>query len=171
MSIPSKSPLVMVGGILNSGIPRTGEVLFTTGGGKSASVYSGLVSGNVATAIGPDVIAGLNQGSDVVIHSGAGRFNRLLPLIGVQSGASVLLYDQGSSPATSGGPFPASGHKLIGVLPAGNLVATPLVSGGLTPTLPISYDLTYTGGLCAAVRSGCGAFAVSYTPETNPNYA
>ena len=117
----------------------------TQGGLRTACVFSG------------------TAGGDALLFSGAGRINYILPH-GVQtSGVAVTFYD--SAIAVSGGPLPASGHTIVGVLPA---TQSP-VSGTVffTNGSPIEVNMSFRSGLCIASRSGQVGVTVSYTPEVN----
>jgi len=101
---------------------------------------------------------------DVLILSGAGRLNRVLPHVQMQSGLAVYFYDSGT--ATSGGPFPLSGHPVVGVIPP---TWTPAMQSGafIVPLTgeALDIDLPFSSGLCVAMKSGQPGFTVGYTPE------
>jgi len=128
------------------------------GGTRSATIFSGIIAGAGLTAA-PGAV---NVGSDTLLFSGAGWLNSIIPHVSI-SGIPVLFYDAGA--AVSGGPIHASGHKVVGTL-IGNLIGTwGLLGGG---PLPIPVNAPFSSGLCAAVRSGCAGFTVTWTPD--PSY-
>lgn len=170
MSIQTRSPTRIAGANTNSGNVYTGEQNFTLGGGQSATIYSGMVSG-MSLASAPGAVNGVNTagGADVLFFSGAGRLKDVLVLPpSAISGGRVIFYD--APTPTSGGPFAASGHKIIGQIPqgfgfgAGGTSGVPLVGGGQV----LGFDIPFNSGLCANVVSGAPGFTVTWTPETNP---
>lgn len=123
-----------------------------TGGGLVAgSVYSGVVP---ATGLP----------GDVQLVSGAGRLNLILPHTTVTSGLTTVFYD--AAVATSGGPFAASGHVILGVIPP-----TWTANSGVAnaPQARIVMEVPYRSGLCVNLRSGQLGFTYTYTPEINKN--
>lgn len=156
MSVTSRSPLRMAGANINSGNVNTGEVAFTRGGAQVVQL-SGMWSGN------PD--------GGVLVYSGAGRLNQVILGLGLSgtntmslSGVPLFFWD--GVIGASGGPFAASGHKLLAVFngPGGVSGQIPLGGG------PILVDLPFQSGLIARGSSGAPGFAVSIVPETNtPN--
>jgi hypothetical protein len=168
MSISTRSPLRVAGGNVNSGNVYTGEQNFTLGGGQSATIFSGMVSGVLINGAGV-VPNTTSQGADVQFYSGAGRLKDVLVLTpSAISGGRVIFYDAGV--ATSGGPFAASGHKIVGQIPQGfgfgpgGTSGVPLVGGGQA----LGFDFVFNSGLCANMVSGAPGFTVTWTPETNP---
>ena len=135
----------MLGANINSGAPATGELLVTRGGIATFTNYSGTAAGN-----------------DVAITTGAGRLNTILIHTLIASGQSVFFYD--SAVATSGGPFAASGHKIVGIIPTSWSGAFNVMSDWARPFV---VDMPFTSGLVAATRSGTPGFSISYTPETS----
>lgn len=140
----------------------------TTGGFNTASIYSGAVAPSLTAC--PGAVAG---GSDVLLFSGAGRLDLIMQHQPVQSGLSIYFYDTGV--VTSGGPFPSSGHKIIGVLPPTWRVPTGVtVASGQTnfvdsqPGFPIQVSMPFQSGLALNSRSGQAGVTVCWTPET-PN--
>lgn len=122
---------------------------YTQGGIRSYVMWSGTIAG------------------DVAITSGLGRLHSILPHNNSVSGQPVYCYD--SAIAVSGGPVVASGHKIIGGIPA----APPLgVSGtfnapALTPTF---FYAPFSSGLCLSSRSGQPGVTVFYTNEPDREY-
>lgn len=161
MGIPNRTPLRVAGSSVNSGNVNTGEWLTTRGGGQCATIYSGWNSGTSLVAAGGNAGPAVLGGSDVLFVSGAGRLNTIIPLLAA-SGVGVTFYD--AAVATSGGPFVSSGHKILGVLPPNTWNGTSVLGG----PAPIPIDVPFQSGLCAAVRSGCAGFSITWTPETNP---
>lgn len=157
MSTTSPRPLRMAGATVNSGTVNTGEVQMTTGGGIAATFYSGMAAPALTGAYGAVAV-----GSDVLIFSGAGRLKDILTIgtILSLSGVQTTFYDAGAP--VSGGPIPASGHRIIGVLPAAFGVSGQVLGPG-----PFGYDIPFNSGLCFNSRSGQLGFTVTYTPETN----
>jgi hypothetical protein len=147
----------MGGACFNSGSIDTGQVLFTQGGQKlGAWIQSGL-------------------GVDTVIQSGPGRLDTILLTTYLQSGRGAIFYD--SAVATSGGPFSASGHLIVGILPPAVNVGIGIISGTTTGIVPWTGEpyrpqMPFFSGLVAApwpaagTASGTHGFSVSYTIQT-----
>jgi hypothetical protein len=144
----------------------------TFGGFNTGTFYSGGPAPNVVCA-NPGAVA---FGADVLLWSGAGRFDMVAPLPVTASGMqlAVLFYD--SAAPTSGGPFPASGHRIVGFIPpylssfSGSPAAFASGTFGLnTPVGPANpFSFTFQSGLCVALKSGQPGFTYSFTPEV-PN--
>lgn len=171
MSISTRSPTRVVGGNINSGAPLTGEQSFTLGGDFAATIWSGMVSG-MSLAGAPGAVCGVNTagGADVLFFSGAGRLKDVLVfnIAAPVSGGEVQFYDAGV--VTSGGPFAASGHKIIGIIPPGTGVGPAGASGQAQVFVNqvLAFDMPFTSGLCANVVSGAPGFTVTWDPETIP---
>lgn len=159
MSVTTRSPLRLAGAQLFSGGVNTGEQQTTRGGSVAGSIYSGtaILSGALLATYGS-----VGTGYDAILFSGAGRLNSVLPH-SVISGVSVTFYD--TAVATSGGPFAASGHKILAVIPA-NTIGAFGNSLGCGP-LPIQLDVPFQSGLAVQLRSGQAGFTFTYTPEVN----
>lgn len=177
MSVITRGGLRVVGACVNSGSPNTGEQRVTYGGGQLSTIYSGMVSGmSVAAAPGaiPNTPA---QGADVQLWSGPGRLKDVLIHQSIASGPATVFYD--AALATSGGPFVASGHQVLGFIPAGvsgttgafGLVSTvglPVVAAGQV----LSYDVPFHSGLCVNFKSGAPGLSIAFCPDivpTSPN--
>ena len=97
--LATSKPTILAGTTLESGVPNTGQTLWTAGGTRTASVLSG------------------SAGGDANLWVGGGRLDKgqLHPWAGaVYSGKPVIFYD--AAVAVSGGPLATSGHKIVGVL-------------------------------------------------------
>ena len=162
MSIATRNPTRIGAANATSGFAQTNEIPWTRGGQLTAYLYSGnVVSGGLAQIAYPRYNgAGVINGSDALLLSGAGRLNSIIPILAV-SGTATFIYD--SPVATSGGPFSASGHIVIGAVPANT-------HGGLANALmgPIEVDAPFFSGLCISFRSGMANVAITYTPEVTP---
>ena len=132
-------PQHVVGTVLSGQGPATGQQLVTEGGTKTFSRYSG------------------TAGGDAVIHVGAGRLDYVQPHVGL-SGVAIKFYD--SAVAVSGGPIAASGHKILGVLPANT---AGLGHVALVGPLPLKLGAVFTSGLCITGASGQDGVTVSYS--------
>lgn len=154
MSLTGKSPARQASWCGHSGNMDTGQLLSTQGGGKLGSWQP----------------SGLSL--DTLIQSGPGRLDTILLTTYFQSGRGVIFYD--SAVATSGGPFSASGHTIVGILPPAINVGVGFVSGTLTGALPWTGEpyrpgMPFFSGLVAApwpagaTGSGTHGFSVSYT--------
>lgn len=165
MSLTSRNPLRMAGANINSGVPSTGEVKFTMGGDMTVTIYSGtaILSGGLAAAY-TSVGAAAGTGYDAVLFSGAGRLKDVQPHV-QSSGVAVKFYDAGA--VASGGPFSASGHKVLGTLPANTWTGGAGGIFGIGPQI-YSFDVPFTSGLCVALASGQPGMTITFTPETNP---
>lgn len=151
---PTAAPTVIIGSVLESGTPNTGQVLYTLGGSKMYHVKSGVAGG--ATAI----------------HVGAGRLDKIVmhppatAAVGpAASGLALYFYD--SAIAVSGGPLNASGHNTVAALspvdPA--LVNFPNFESGVgLQGRILDLGIPFTSGLCVTTRSGQAGFTITYTP-------
>lgn len=99
---------------------------------------------------------------DTLIWSGGGRLNQILPLTVTTSGQQAVFYD--SNVATSGGPFPASGHAVIGILPGSQAGASGAVAAAPAQT-PIVLGTPFVSGLVVHTQSGGGPFTVFFSTE------
>ena len=104
-------------------------------------------------------------GGDAVIFSGRGRVETVFAHQAV-SGVQIFLYD--SVTATSGGPFAASGHNIVGMVPANTLAGG--AGFGLFGAGPSVQDfgIEFTNGLCHSSASGMPGFTVSFTAAEDP---
>ena len=172
MAVVSRVQLRFVGATVNSGAVNTGEQRQTYGGGQVSTIYSGMVSGvSILGAVGA-IANTVAQGADLMLWSGPGRLKDVLILQGVVSGQQTTFYD--GALATSGGPFVASGHRILGIIPAGT-ATFPGVFGLLGSGLPtvlagqvLSYDMPFHSGLIVNMKSGGQGMTVSFSPEVNP---
>lgn len=99
-------------------------------------------------------------GGDVAITSGDGRLLAVIPHTTALSGQAVLFYD--SAVAVSGGPIAASGHKILGGIPASPPTGA---SGTFNPATPIVIDAPFFSGLCVTGKSGAVGFTAVYNLE------
>jgi len=138
---------------------NTGEQNLTLGGAIAACQFSGMTSGSAPVAVGAVV-----AGSDTLFFSGAGRLKDVVLHQAPLSGTIILFYDTGTAIA-SGGPFPLSGHKVIGA------IENSVLSGGVgaLPGTLFAFDVPFTSGLAANVTALPPGFTVTYTPEANPS--
>ena len=152
MSVPTKSPLRVAGAVNQSGFINDGIQQTTPGGQYSYTAMSGL-------------------GAATLIASGPGRLNSILVINNLQSGRPVFFVD--SPVATSGMPFPTSGHKVVGVIPemmtagAGGsglpYSINPLALAGATQTLGFSFNSGLVA--CPLLSGGGPGFTVNWTPS------
>ncbi len=165
MSVATRSPLRMVGGLLASGGPNTGEVKYIRAGDFCGAIWSGAV---VPVLTGTPTGA-VTSGNHVLFVAGAGRLNTILPHVQMASGLPVYFYDA-SALALSG--VSVSGQRIIGVLPGtwlgGTYSGTGLNVGSPFNGEPIRPEMPFASGLCAAVPSGCPGFTASWTVEVVP---
>ena len=148
MSLTTRSPMRVVGGNVQSGLPYMAEQATTRGG---FVVYSAM--------------SGVNN-TTVVYSGGGGRLHDILVISNLNSGQSVLFID-GVPIATSGAPLLGSGQKVIGVIPpVWAIGASGVLIAASQPGAPIYVDRVFHSGLLAApLASGTPSFSVSYTPE------
>ena len=143
----------------------------TTGGWLSAAIYSGAAApGLNATPTGTFAV-----GSDVMLWSGGGRLDAVVPHLGSLHSGTVLgirFYD--AAAPVSGGPLYSSGHKPVydspvymaplsggaGILSSGNLPVVPDISD------PFQVGQPFQNGLCFNCKSGQGGYTIYWTPET-----
>lgn len=165
MAVLTKNPLRMVGGCINSGNINTGEVQTVRGGGQKCGVWSGSLS--VGTAVGFNVVN--SSGGQVLLVSGQGRLNSILPHINMQSGQPVYFYD---AVAIVQSGTTVSGQIILASIPAtyqgswNSGYPQVLVNNGQ----PFNVDAPFFSGLCASILSGAPGFTVSYTPDTEPAF-
>lgn len=168
MSIPVSKPCFIAGTPRSSGDVQTGEVTWTRGGGRTACVWSGSLLTNAALTGAPGAV---QSGGHILLFSGAGRLNTILPHALLTSGQAVTFYDAGSV-ALSG--ISVSGQRFIGIIP--QTMRAPLValSGNQALTVAwqdrIEVDMPFSSGLCVAAASGAPGFTCSFTPEVNSNF-
>src|SRR4051812_14409086 len=98
MSNPVQKPTFMAGTPRSSGDVQTGEMAQVRAGGRTACVWSGHILTTAALAGG--VPGGVCSGGNILIYSGAGRLNTVLPHIQMASGATVFFYDAGAISAS-----------------------------------------------------------------------
>lgn len=145
----------------------------TRGGFRTATIVSGIIGGCGVNAAFGAVAAG----SDTLFFSGQGRLNAVMGFAfsggltattgNTVSGQQVLIYDAAPSTVVSGGPFVASGHRVIGILPPINFFQ----SGQTLIPQVFNFDTPFYSGLAAATRSGMPIMTITYTPEYNPLFA
>lgn len=171
MSIPSRSPLRMAGAALYSGGVNTGEMMTARGGVVAGSLFSGaLFSGTTQPAASVGAVQ-LSNAGEMLLFSGPGRLNSIVlhASVFVLSGPGTVFYDNGT--LTSGGPFAASGHKILANTnaPAAYALLGAAASGYLSPAgAVIAVDMPFASGLALNTKSGAPGFTVSWTPEVNP---
>ena len=167
MSVQTRSPLKVLGGNANSGNVNTNEQIITQGGGQAMSIYSGnaVLSGALTAAYCP-AGAATGTGYDVLLFSGAGRLKDVFTHQQT-SGVAITFYDAGV--VSSGGPFAASGTKIVAVVPANTFGGGPAGSlFGAGPSV-LGFDIPFQSGLAVALKSGQPGFTVTFWPEVNPN--
>ena len=160
MSVATRNPLRLAGAVLHSGGINTGELLYTLGGQITASIYSGALAPSLNAA------PGATGGPDVLFFSGAGRLKgvTLQQTTSPLSGPAIFFYDTGV--VTSGGPFIASGHKILAVV---NPIQVSGAWNAQSIVGPYVFDVPFQSGLAVALKSGQPGFSATYTPEVNPN--
>jgi hypothetical protein len=162
--------------------PAPQKNLVNVGGWKAFTFY-GFISGesfipavaNIGTSYttsGASQFAVSGPG-DFLLQSGGGRLDGITPLGKQTSGVTqaVTFYD--ASVATSGGPYPLSGHTIIGQIPPfGNSWSGGLqqASGVLStynalPAPALALGLPFLSGLCVHLQSGQPPFSISFSPE------
>lgn len=171
MSQPTKNPCYVAGTVTASGDTNTQEIKITRGGGRTACVWSGSLLTNAALT---GAFGAVQSGGQILLFSGAGRLNTVIPHAFLTSGQPVFFYDAGA-PTVSG--VSVSGQRLIGIIPASFRAPLAAASGNTQTTVTwqdqIRLDMPFSSGLCAAAASGAPGFTVSWTPEvstafTNP---
>lgn len=139
----------------------------TQGGFNTASIFSGQVAPSLLSCPGAVAV-----GADALLFSGAGRLDLAFFHQTSASGLPIIFYD--AAAPVSGGPIPASGHKIVGILPGTQSYAA-VSSGQQAPSLnlpiagtPVLIQVAFQSGLCVNSRSGQNGFTVCWTPEA-PN--
>jgi hypothetical protein len=142
---PTATPTIIAGTVLESGTPNTGQVMYSDGGNRLNSVFSGTAGGDANHWVGAGRL-------DSAFYHG----QTVLAL----SGQFVTFYD--AAAAVSGGPLATSGHKIVAVLGFGNFgnASGNVYTGGDL----VKFGTVFTSGLCYASRSGQLGFSVCYTP-------
>lgn len=148
--VPTKNPVVLAGTNVQSGTPNTGQVLFTLGGSKAYTRFSG-------------------GAADVQIHLGAGRLDsyqlHTATALNVASGVVAYLYDGAVAGA---GVAAASGHKVLGIADPQAIPRPPFgtfQSGDKITAGPvIQVGAPFASGLNISCLSGGGGITVIYTP-------
>ena len=178
MSLRTRKPVRMAGGIVNSGNVDTGEVRWTRGGERVATALSGAIAGMSGRGIP------ITSGGHGFIISGQGRVNTFTALrpINLLSGVTAA---GGSTGVLSGQPiviYDAVMTQRSGILADGTMVESgarpiyhwhpPVLMSGDTkfdlPNLfpPVSVDQPFYSGLAVMALSGAPGFTLSYTPES-----
>ena len=165
MTAPVKKPCFIAGAVRTSGDPQTGEVPFTRGGMRTSTVWSGSLLTNTALT---GAAGAVQSGGQVLLVSGAGRLNSVVPHQFLQSGQPVWFYDAGTITVSG---ISVSGQRIIGIIP-GTSPANPTVQSGQfqmarTWSDVIFVDMPFSSGLCVGAASGTPGFTVSYTLETS----
>lgn len=142
----TEKPTIIAGTPLFSGTPNTGQLLYSQGGQKTTSFFSGVV------------------GPDKLLWTGAGRLDAAFfhdsALIAL-SGQPVVFYD--AAAAVSGGPL--SGHTVVGVLaPSDEMAATGISGAALRGGQVRTFGFPFVNGLVASTRSGQPGFSATFTP-------
>lgn len=171
MSLTTRRPLRLGGASFHSGMAHTGEVMFTRGGAKHFTSFSG---GLLPLGSGDSASRPVAQTADhAVIWSGAGRLNTAFAHQAI-SGVAIVFYDSAivarSGPTTN----QESGRATIGFIPAVTFAGLPstILSGIYDLVGPdiFRYDAPFYSGLAVSAPSGCAGFTVTWTPEQNPTY-
>ena len=147
-------PVFFESPVRNSGsMGATGQTMYTQGGGQMS----------------PHNVSGI--GVDTLVVSGPGRLDTMLLTNFLQSGRGVVFYD--AAVATSGGPFAASGHRILGVIPPATntgLQASGIPGGAVAwDGIPKPCGSPFHSGVVAApwpagaTASGTHGYAISYT--------
>ena len=144
---PTSKPTTMVGSTILSGLPNTGQVLFTQGGSVTFSKLSGTAGGNA------------------MIFTGAGRLDSIHyhpSAIPAASGFPLLFYDAASALSGHG----ASGYTILDTTNTaqfGSVFAT-FNSGVVNIGGDKQVGRVFQSGLAFQSQSGQAGFTVSYTP-------
>ena len=175
MSVPFRSPTIIAGTPYSSGDIQTGEIAWTRGGGRGASVHSGAIA---MTVLG--VAGAFGSGGSVLLWSGAGRLNSFTALwpagvalagngaAGILSGMPIVAYDSAIT-ARSGvftdGTIAESGRATLYTWYAPQVLSG--VNVNSPGYVPVAVDKPFNSGLCVMALSGSPAFTVTFTPERN----
>lgn len=169
MSLMTRSPIRVLGGVQMSGHVSTGEQNVTRGGQMTACFWSGGL-----TSINPVGVSGAigSGGGHARIWAGAGRVHSVIPHDALTSGLAVFLYDAAVN-STSG--LSLSGQRLVGIVPRTYRGPLAALSGNLQTVYnwqdQIVLDMPFTSGLCVAAGSGAPGCTVSFTPAFQGPFA
>jgi hypothetical protein len=160
MASPRKKPTFIAGTPRASGDVQTGEFPITRGGGRVAvTVFSGGPLSPGSGFYGKSV----KTADQLLLYSGPGRLNTIIPLNATTSGTALYFYDS-ITVARSGALPSESGYAVVGHIPANAIGLSPQLGGGM---LPIQTDCPFQSGLCVACLSGTPGFTVTFTPESS----
>lgn len=157
MSTPVQKPAYVGGTNASSGSVQTGQLTLVRGGGRSFSQFSGALITNSA----------LSGGGEIMIYSGAGRLDSCIMHNQLSSGLVATFYD--AAIATSGGPFPLSGHKILFVTPPTWAGGTASTSGSALAFNPnaVLIGQPFQSGLVVNIRSGNPGWTIDFSPEVS----
>ena len=157
MSINTRSPLRLLGGVNASGQPNDGAVQWAEGGQAVFTAYSG---GLLPVGSGSTGYVSTTATGNVIIASGPGRLNHYFPHQYATSGSSpVMFYDSQTAALSGYAALAASGFKVIGIIPG---YPAP-VSGLFVSMLHEIQDAPYALGLGVIALSGAPGFTATYT--------
>lgn len=164
MSVQTRNPLRVLGGVQVSGFADTGEVRINRGGTRNACVWSGNILTNASLTGCPE--GSVTSGGHIQLWSGQGRLNTIIAHAILTSGQPVTFYDAGTI-SVSG--TSVSGQRFVGRIPPRSRATLALASGEVDTSVAwrdvIEVDMPFTSGLCVAAASGAPGFTCSFTPE------
>lgn len=148
MSVPITKPTFLAGTPRYSGAIQDGAVnMQSLGGAEAISRMSGLLV-------------------DLMLQSGGGRLNTIMSHGQTFTSGQIVFYD--AHAVTSGGPFFASGHKILAIVPP---LWVPGVSGVANPYAYPGFvnevQVPFFSGLCVTQVSGQPGFTITVTRQVN----
>jgi len=157
MSVVHRNPQRLAMANLDSGSVDTGRLPYTEAGTQYAVIWSG----GLAPATGGR-LSTIASGNQVLLFSGGGSLDSVVPHRQMQSGQPVYFYDAASLAASGVG---ISGMLILGRVP-------PTHNEGAWSGLALQewrhrliFSTPFYSGLCASAPSGAPGFTVTWTPE------
>ena len=180
MSLRTRKPVRMAGGIVNSGNVDTGEVRWTRGGERVATALSGAIAGMSGRGIP------ITSGGHGFIISGQGRVNTFAALrpynllsgvtaagayTSVLSGQPVVVYDavmgQRSGIINDGTLVESGARPIFAWFPPVSYSGLSVERGNVESYFqPVNVDQPFFSGLAVVALSGAPGFTLTYTPES-----
>lgn len=138
------------------------SVYTTTGGARTASLYSGALAPGLLGAPGA-VAPGTGH---VLLFSGAGRLRSIISHQSI-SGVAAIFYDAAVLARSGVATIQESGGRPLAIVGPNTFADVGTLQA---PDNQLNPDMPFTSGLCVSFASGCAGFTVSYTSESLLNF-